>query len=173
MDGVSSTSPSAFNPTLTHCSDSPRALLQSIYFHDMDGVAACLRAVGSDRCVRVVRVSHKLADGYDSEETAGYRDVSLGLRLQTEAARRLGLHGFVFELQLILVDFARIKVLRFRKHIVPYRDLLYIYLLRHQYVFIHQLQLFHISFSRVVARVWLGEGISRQGARGFPETCWA
>ena len=90
------------------CSDSP--LSQSIYFHDMDGVAACLRAVGGDPCVRVVRVSHKLADGYDAAETAGYRDVSLGLRLRTEAARRLGLHGFVCELQLILVDFARVKV---------------------------------------------------------------
>ena len=82
---------------------------QSIYFEDMDGVAACLSAVAGDPCVRVVRVSHKLADDYDAEETAGYRDVSLGLRLRSEEACRLRLHGFVCELQLILVDFARIK----------------------------------------------------------------
>ena len=85
--------------------------LQSIFFEDVKGVLKCLEAVSGDSTVQVVRLSNKLDEGYDGAATAGYRDVSLNLRLSTTETRSLGLDGFVCELQLILIDFARIKVL--------------------------------------------------------------
>ena len=77
----------------------------------MNGVVKCLEHVSSDSTVQVVRLSNKLDETYDGAATAGYRDVSLNLRLSTADTLRLGLDGFVCELQLILIDFARIKVL--------------------------------------------------------------
>ncbi len=70
----------------------------------------CLKAVSGDPTVQVVRLSNKLDELYDGAATAGYRDVSLNLRLSSADTLRLGLDGFVCELQLILIDFARIKV---------------------------------------------------------------
>ncbi len=76
----------------------------------MNGVLKCLEAVSGDSTVQVVRLSNKLDEGYNGADTAGYRDLSLNLRLSTADTRRLGLDGFVCELQLILIDFARVKV---------------------------------------------------------------
>ena len=50
---------------------------------------------------------------YDGAATAGYRDVALNLRLRTAAAIELGVDAHVCEVQLLLRQFAEIKVLRF------------------------------------------------------------
>ena len=76
----------------------------------MEDILACLQTLAADAEVQIVRINNKLDEGYDSRVTAGYRDVSLNLRLCTPATRRLGLDGFVCELQLLLIDFARVKV---------------------------------------------------------------
>ncbi len=48
---------------------------------------------------------------YDAvAETAGYRDLRMNLRLETESTIRLGLDTHVCELQLMLLEFAHIKV---------------------------------------------------------------
>ena len=49
----------------------------------------------------------------DGAATAGYRDVALNLRLRTAAAIELGVDAHVCEVQLLLRQFAEIKVLRF------------------------------------------------------------
>ena len=46
---------------------------------------------------------------YDGEESAGYRDVALNVRLHTAAALDLGVEMHVCEVQLLLRPFAEIK----------------------------------------------------------------
>jgi hypothetical protein len=48
--------------------------------------------------------------GSSAEETAGYRDVGLNLRVVTAEAALLGVDGHVCEVQLLLLPFAKIKV---------------------------------------------------------------
>jgi hypothetical protein len=83
---------------------------QSIFFKDVKGMLKCLEAISSDSTVQVVRLNNRLDERYDGAATAGYRDVSLNLRLSAQDTQLLGLNGYVCELQLILIDFARIKV---------------------------------------------------------------
>jgi hypothetical protein len=61
----------------------------------------------------VLRVCNRLHSSYDASATAGYRVVLLNLSIATEHTLRLGLDGVICELQLALVDFARIKVILF------------------------------------------------------------
>jgi hypothetical protein len=83
---------------------------QAIYFEDLASLSGCLRAVCADPEVRLARVCNRLRADYDAAATAGYRDVLVNLSLATAGAARLRLDAAVCELQLVLVDFARIKV---------------------------------------------------------------
>lgn len=49
---------------------------------------------------------------YFSPQTAGYRDVSINLRVVNDVSLDLGLEARVCELKLILTEFAEIKVRR-------------------------------------------------------------
>ena len=83
---------------------------QSIVFDDLQNLAACLEAISSDPEARVVRVKNRFDPSYDGNETAGYRSVSLNLKLVTSATIDLGVDLHVCELQLLHVLFAEIKV---------------------------------------------------------------
>ena len=94
--------------------------VQSIYFEELDELLACLEAMAADPEARLMRVVNKLSPSYDSTSTAGYRSVLLNLCLGMTAARRLCIETHVCEVQLVLVDFARIKVqplLPFNNHL--------------------------------------------------------
>ena len=69
-----------------------------------------LEVISSDIEADVVRVTNRLRADYDAARTLGYRDVGLNLRLQTSETRRVGLDAHICEVQLVLADFARIKV---------------------------------------------------------------
>ncbi len=84
--------------------------MQSIYFETPEDLAAALRIIAADSEALIVRVTNRLRDDYDALQTLGYRDVGLNLRLMTAATRRLGLDGHICEVQLVLADFAKIKV---------------------------------------------------------------
>lgn len=89
----------------------PRAfLVQALFFREPGDLLRCLRAVCDDPAVRVARLTNRLHAGHDPTATAGYRDVRVNLCLASAAARELGLDGVVCELQLGLVDFARLRV---------------------------------------------------------------
>ncbi len=83
---------------------------QSIVFFNLRDLVACLRAVGADKEVHVVRVKNRLDTGYDGAESAGYRNVSLNLRVVTAETMALGVDTHVCELQLLHISFAKIKV---------------------------------------------------------------
>lgn len=91
--------------------------VQSIYFEDLDGIIRCLDAVAADPEVRVERVVNRLLHSYDAAATAGYRDVALNLRLEGTETAGLGLTMHVCEVQLVLISFAKIKVITLRSYL--------------------------------------------------------
>ena len=83
---------------------------QSIYFENVAGLFHCLRMICSDGSIKLARVCNRLHAAYDTTATAGYRDVLLNLSISNESTRNLQIDGVICELQLTLIDFARIKV---------------------------------------------------------------
>uniref|UniRef100_A0A7S0QKX5 Uncharacterized protein n=1 Tax=Cryptomonas curvata TaxID=233186 RepID=A0A7S0QKX5_9CRYP len=96
---------------------------QSIVFLDLRDLVACLRAVAADQEVHVVRVKNRLDPGYDGAESAGYRSVSLNLRVSTAETMALGVDTHVCELQLLHVSFAKIKSDEGHKRYISFRNL--------------------------------------------------
>jgi arabinogalactan endo-1,4-beta-galactosidase len=84
---------------------------QSIVFEDVDSLAGCLSAIIADREVQVVRVKNRMDLEYNEQQSAGYRDVALNIRIVNERAKQLGLSGHVGEVQLLLKSVAELKVL--------------------------------------------------------------
>jgi hypothetical protein len=83
---------------------------QAIFFDDVGALLKCLEAIVSDESARLLRVTNRYSERYDAGLTAGYRDVSLSLRLETAAARHFQVDAHVCEVQLVLAPFAAIKV---------------------------------------------------------------
>ena len=83
---------------------------QAIFFDDVGALLKCLEVIVSDESARLLRVTNRYSQRYDAGLTAGYRDVSLSLRLETAAARQFQVDAHVCEVQLVLVPFAAIKV---------------------------------------------------------------
>uniref|UniRef100_A0A7S0N255 Uncharacterized protein n=1 Tax=Cryptomonas curvata TaxID=233186 RepID=A0A7S0N255_9CRYP len=84
---------------------------QCIIFETVQDLCVCLRSILDDRQVRVVRIKNRLDVLYDARISAGYRDVSINLCLVGVEAIRLGLDHHVCEVQLLLREFADLKVL--------------------------------------------------------------
>jgi hypothetical protein len=82
----------------------------SLFFPDVASLIVGLRAIEADTEVEIMHVKNRLSPSHDVRITVGYRDVLVNLRLRTEEARRLNVDHHVWELQLILISFARIKV---------------------------------------------------------------
>lgn len=66
--------------------------------------------------VRLLRVKNRLTLDYDESITAGYRDVAFNMALNT-------MFGFVFEVQLILKSFYKLKSDEGHAGYRKYRDL--------------------------------------------------
>jgi len=82
---------------------------QTIAFDTVDDLVQCLRAIVDDGDVRVVRIKNRLDMGYDSGESAGYRDVAINLWVCNSTTGRFGLDTHVCEVQLMLTQFASVK----------------------------------------------------------------
>ena len=89
---------------------------QSIVFEEISDIHACLQAIHEDSEVVLLRVNNRLHTSYRAEQTAGYRDLQLNLRIVTTETQQLGINMHVCEVQLLLIDFARIKVIALYPH---------------------------------------------------------
>ena len=83
---------------------------QSIIFETVAGVNACLAAIAADGDVALARIKNRMHPAFDAAVSAGFRNVALNLRIQSAEARRMGVHGHVCEVQLLLRQFAELKV---------------------------------------------------------------
>jgi hypothetical protein len=93
---------------------------QSIVFESVDGIIKCLALITQDKDVEILRIKNKLDPAYNSAQSAGYRDVALNIRVATPEAKALGANAHVCELQLVLRQYAELKVNRaFNFFVVP------------------------------------------------------
>ena len=83
---------------------------QSIAFEHMSRLHSCLQRIAEDQDVVVLRVKNRFDPCHDARSTAGYRCVSLNLRIITEETKTLGIDSHVCEIQLQHVLFSQIKV---------------------------------------------------------------
>jgi hypothetical protein len=82
----------------------------SLYFDTIEGVVQCLSLIQKDQEVILVRVKNRFHPAFDSEQSAGYRNLALNLRVVTKETLALGIETHVCEVQLLLVQMAAIKV---------------------------------------------------------------
>ena len=83
---------------------------QSLVFRRPADLVACLAALAGDSEAALLRVKNRLDPRDDAAGSAGYRDVAVNLRVDSDEARQLGVEGHVCEVQLLLLPFAEIKV---------------------------------------------------------------
>ena len=83
---------------------------QSIVFESVGGIVACLALIAQDKDVEIIRIKNKLDPAYDSAQSAGYRDLAMNICITTPEAQALGTSAHVCELQLVLRQYAEVKV---------------------------------------------------------------
>ena len=83
---------------------------QSIIFDSVAGMVSCLELITRDNNVEVIRIKNKMDPAYNSTRSVGYRDVALNLRVISPEAQALGVNAHVCELQLLLLQYAELKV---------------------------------------------------------------
>jgi hypothetical protein len=83
---------------------------QSIVFNSIGGMVACLALIAQDKDVEILRIKNRLDPAYNSAESAGYRDVAMNIRIATPEAQALGVNAHICELQLVLRQYAEVKV---------------------------------------------------------------
>jgi len=85
----------------------------SIVFANVSAMAACLRAIGDDAELTLLKTADekmRLREGYDARKlSGGYRDVQLCVRLGSAAARARGLQMHLAEVQLHLDSVLELK----------------------------------------------------------------
>uniref|UniRef100_A0A6T8PCN9 Uncharacterized protein n=1 Tax=Hemiselmis andersenii TaxID=464988 RepID=A0A6T8PCN9_HEMAN len=108
-----------YHDDFSHLMDISRSC---IVFSTIKALNECLQAIADDDDVVVERVKNRYHPDYDSEATAGYRDVCINLRLVSSQAKALGAELFVCEVQLQLLDFARLKTNGSHKRYVEARQ---------------------------------------------------
>jgi len=94
----------------------------SITFATVSDLTRALGRIITDDNVRVERLKNRLSPDHSSDETAGYRDVCLNLRVVNEAALSLGVDTHMCEVQLVLVDFAKLRTAEGHKRYVQARN---------------------------------------------------
>ena len=82
----------------------------SIVFESAAGILECLNAMSRDPNVVIARIKNRLDPKFDSGVSAGYRNVSVNLRVVTDETKDLGVETHVCEVQLLLLGMAKIKV---------------------------------------------------------------
>ena len=96
---------------------------QSIVFPRLEDLCTCLEMICQDESVRIVRIKNRLACDHPSDTSGGYRDVAVNLLIENEETISLGVRGHVYELQLLLEPFYRLKSVCGHKRYVTYRNM--------------------------------------------------
>ena len=95
---------------------------QSIVFDTFTDLTMCLGEIVTDLDVKVERVKSKMSMTYDSSTTAGYRDVALNMKMDTDLACALGCETHLCEVQLLLKKFGDLKTAEGHQRYVQHRD---------------------------------------------------
>jgi len=95
---------------------------QSIVFDSVGNMITCVRAIAADPEIQVVRTKNRLDPAFDSSRTAGYRDVSINVRILNKDTVRLCLAAHVCEVLLLMKPFAELKHEEGHKRYIQFRN---------------------------------------------------
>uniref|UniRef100_A0A7S1DHM5 Uncharacterized protein n=2 Tax=Hemiselmis andersenii TaxID=464988 RepID=A0A7S1DHM5_HEMAN len=116
----------AIEKLLRSYQNSPSKLLDisrnSVIFENMTHLTNCLGIIVTDENVRVERLKNRLSPDYDPEETEGYRDVCINLRIINKQAQGVGAELHICEVQLLLLEFAALKTFQGHQRYVSARN---------------------------------------------------
>ncbi len=79
-------------------------------YESVAALTAGLLAISTDEEVVLVRVKNRMLVEHPADETEGYRDVAINIRVVNEDSRNLGIETHVAEVQLVLRAIYNIKV---------------------------------------------------------------
>jgi len=96
---------------------------QSIYFPCVEGVRCCLATMARDPEVLLARIKNRMDPVFDASTSAGFRSVSVNLRVVSDKAQTLGVEGHVAEVQLLLMRIADIKNDEGHRRYIAFRNL--------------------------------------------------
>ena len=97
---------------------------ESLYFERLEQLVDCLNEIRMDPDVVLLSVKNRYSEDYVDMKTAGYRDLNVNLRIETEESEAMGVQLHICELQLILTEFARLKTDDGHRRYVAYRNAL-------------------------------------------------
>ena len=83
---------------------------QGIVFDDLQNLTQCVLAVRDDPDVEVVRFKNRLDPTFNSAQSAGFRNVSINLRIRNQQTEAFGVETHVCELQLSLRKISELAV---------------------------------------------------------------
>mmetsp|Transcript_40681 Transcript_40681/g.79649 ORF Transcript_40681/g.79649 Transcript_40681/m.79649 type:complete len:944 (-) Transcript_40681:97-2928(-) len=95
---------------------------ETLVFETPEDMAACLTAMLDNPDIVVVRMKNRLARDYDSSLTAGFRNVSVNIRIVSETTTYFGVDTHVCEVQLLLLSYAQAKVHARHQRYIQFRD---------------------------------------------------
>eukprot|EP00293_Proteomonas_sulcata_P013055 CAMPEP_0184293366 /NCGR_PEP_ID=MMETSP1049-20130417/4820_1 /TAXON_ID=77928 /ORGANISM="Proteomonas sulcata, Strain CCMP704" /LENGTH=297 /DNA_ID=CAMNT_0026601329 /DNA_START=225 /DNA_END=1118 /DNA_ORIENTATION=- len=81
----------------------------SILFDTVADLLACLKAIGRNNEVEILRIKNKFDTGYNDPLKSGFRVLHLNLCFHSRKAALLGVENHVCELQMGLVEFAKVS----------------------------------------------------------------
>jgi hypothetical protein len=93
-----------------------------LVFENMTDLTNCLGIIITDDCVRVERLKNRLSPSWNSDDASGYRDVCINLSVISPVAQTLGTELHICEIQLLLLDFAKLRTSDGHKRYVAARN---------------------------------------------------
>ena len=79
-------------------------------FQDIARITDCIKSIGQDPDIQIVRIKNRLDPAFDARQSGGYRNVAINLRIKTAQTIALGIDLHICSLQLLLQAMAEIKV---------------------------------------------------------------
>jgi len=96
----------------------------AITFETIEGLLETLDRIKNEKCVATLQIKNRLGTEYESNESAGYRNVSISLIVVDDITTKRDLDAHVCELQLCLAAIENIKNNEGHRRYVKWRDTL-------------------------------------------------
>jgi len=95
----------------------------TLVFESFQSLLDGLKMIASDDAARVERIKNRFDSAYDATQSAGYRDVSIVMRIRTAESRAAGTDKHLCELQLQLAPILAVKSDEGHKKYVKWRNI--------------------------------------------------
>eukprot|EP00960_Hanusia_phi_P028102 747212-Hanusia_phi.AAC.1 len=95
----------------------------ALVFEDLEELKQAVEVILEDPHIHIVRVKNRFDESYPSNESGGYRDICLNIRISTQYTRKFFIDRHLCELQLVLKSFMELRNENGHKNYRIFRDL--------------------------------------------------